>query len=102
MPAAMFSGFFGALIFKLSELIEKRKTFTPAQIALFVAKAFFTQVAASVFWAVMFFPACKCRALCKKDQPNRALLFRLRRVLNEIKTQKKARGVWRLYLVLNA
>ncbi len=87
-------GALGALIFKLSELIEKRKTFTPAQIALFAAKAFFTQVAASVFWAVMFIPACKCRAVCKKDQPNRALLFRLRRVLNGVETQKEGtRGV---------
>ena len=58
----MFSGFFGALIFKLSELIEKRKALEPAQIALFVAKAFFTQVASSVFYLPMFFRACECTA----------------------------------------
>ena len=54
----MFSGFC-VIFFKLSELVEKHKVMSGGEIALFVAKAFFTQVASSVFYASMFFPACK-------------------------------------------
>ena len=54
----MFSGFC-VILFKLSELVEKHKVMSGGEIALFVAKAFFTQVASSAFYALMFFPACK-------------------------------------------
>eukprot|EP01046_Picozoa_sp_COSAG06_P044680 COSAG06_NODE_6062_length_3130_cov_2.108545_1_plen_50_part_10 len=50
----MFSGFC-VIFFKLSELVEKHKVMSGGEIALFVAKAFFTQVASSAFYASMFF-----------------------------------------------
>ena len=55
----------GYVLWILRDLLQAFRARREAQghvwgeIALFVAKAFFTQVASSAFYALMFFPACK-------------------------------------------
>ena len=61
LPGAMFSGAYAGVVFKLSELAEKRKSMSPKEIALFIAVSIVSAIAAFAVYMTIFFPTYSAR-----------------------------------------